>query len=47
MGILNNLSKYKPALDPNTNWHNRIEGETITRPDVGSLRKEVSVRKTS
>ena len=35
------LAQVQAALDPNTNWHNRIEGETITRPDVGSLRKEV------
>tara|TARA_R110001599_G_scaffold2008_2_gene10729 strand:+ start:246 stop:2150 length:1905 start_codon:yes stop_codon:yes gene_type:complete len=35
------LAQIKGALDPNTNWHNRIEGESITRPDVGTLRKDV------
>lgn len=35
------LAQIKGALDPNTNWHNRIEGESITRPDVGTLREEV------
>jgi hypothetical protein len=35
------LAQVQAALDPNTNWHNRIEGESITRPDVGTLRKEV------
>ncbi len=35
------LAQIKGALDPNTNWHNSIEGETITRPDVGTLRKEI------
>ena len=35
------LAQIKGALDPNTNWHNRIEGESITRPDVGTLREDV------
>ena len=35
------LAQIKGALDPNTNWHNSIEGETVTRPDVGTLREEV------
>jgi len=35
------LAQVNAALDPNTNWHNRIEGESITRPDVGTLREEV------
>ena len=35
------LAQINGALDPNTNWHNSIEGESITRPDVGTLRKEV------
>ena len=35
------FAQIKGALDPNTNWHNRIEGESITRPDVGTLREDV------
>ena len=35
------MAQINGALDPNTNWHNSIEGESITRPDVGTLRKEV------
>jgi len=35
------LALVKGTLDPNTNWHNSIEGESITRPDVGSLRIDV------
>ena len=35
------LAQFKGSIDPNTNWHNSIEGESITRPDVGKLRKEL------
>ena len=35
------LATFKGSIDPNTNWHNSIEGESITRPDVGKLRKEL------
>ena len=35
------LAQFKGAIDPNTNWHNSIEGESITRPDIGKLRKEL------
>ena len=35
------LAQFKGSIDPNTNWHNSIEGESITRPDIGKLRKEL------
>jgi len=35
------FAKITGFTDRNTNWHNSIEGETITRPDTGTLMEEV------
>ena len=35
------FAKIAGFTDRNTNWHNSIEGETITRPDTGTLMEKV------
>ncbi len=35
------FAKIAGFTDRNTNWHNSIEGETITRPDIGTLMEKV------
>ena len=35
------FAKITGFTDRNTNWHNSIEGETITRPDTGTLMEKV------
>tara|TARA_S200002703_G_scaffold159726_1_gene174327 strand:+ start:30 stop:1643 length:1614 start_codon:yes stop_codon:yes gene_type:complete len=34
------FAQLKGFTDPNTNWHNSIEGETVTRPDTGTLMED-------